>query len=357
MSATRDYLNWLQQQHRYSDNTLKAVQRDLQWLERALTTQHPVTAGKSRDHHETSVMHSGTDVAPDWKSMTADHIRMTLSRARASGLSPASLARLASSFRGFFRYLEEAGVLTTDVMQGVRTPRKARRLPKALSPDEALQILQLDVESADSASHAADASEVPDVDSPSSVSDLAQARVLAELLYGSGLRISEALGLDRSEHAWQQRSKGVRLMGGWLDEAAGELHVMGKGAKPRVVPLGSQALQALKAFMAQPFDCVSGSEERPVFVNRRGLRLSVRSAQRLLALLAQQSGLDRHVHPHMLRHSFASHVLQSSGDLRAVQELMGHASIASTQVYTSLDFQHLSAVYDKAHPRARSKPS
>jgi len=329
VSARSDYLDWLVQQHRYSDNTFKAVGRDLQWLCAALG--------------------AGDGVEPDWSAVSADAVRTALSRARAQGLAAATLARLASSCRGFFRYLGEQGIVAADLMQGIRTPRKPKRLPKALSPDEAAQLL-----SADSSADIAPSSSTSQTDHQG---NLRQALVLAELLYGSGLRVSEALGLDRSEQAWRSRSRGLRLMGGWLDMASGELHIVGKGAKPRVVPLGEMALKALKDWIEHPVDWPAGESERPVFINQRGRRLAVRSAQRLMVLLASQSGLQRHLHPHMLRHSFASHVLQSSGDLRAVQELMGHASIASTQVYTSLDFQHLSAVYDKAHPRAKAKRS
>lgn len=318
------YAQWLRQQQRHADNTRLASQRDIAALQRLLS----------------GATSPGADTPePQWSALGADDVRAALSRARVSGASAATLARMASSWRGFFRYLSEQGVVQQDLLQGVRTPRKPRRLPKALSPDEAQQLLENAAESEASADSDPDG--------------LHMAQVLAELLYGSGLRISEALGLDRSEADWRARSRASACLGGWIDWSANELHILGKGNKPRILPLTSQARTRLQSWLQHPVVWPAGVQERPVFVSARGRRLPVRSAQRLLAALAGQSGLDRAVHPHMLRHSFASHVLQSSGDLRAVQELMGHASIASTQVYTALDFQHLSAVYDKAHPRAR----
>lgn len=388
------YLDGLRLQHRYAAHSLLAIERDLQALIRLLgpqvlhagqsdgelqgiesAVQSPLADSSAAEPLEAGEGQSAAGVAVQ---MSADHIRSALARARVAGASPATLARMASSWRGFSRWLIAGGFLVRDPMQGIRTPKKPRRLPKALSPDEALALLAgpqscTDVSNAPHASmqapsggagHIADAPAVAMAPTDSMPADAATASivnrslVLAELLYGSGLRISEALGLDRSEADWRARSR-VRagLLGGWINWSAGEIYVTGKGAKPRVVPLTAFAAERLRCLLSEPVDWSMAGTERPVFVNARGRRLSVRSAQQGLAAWAGSSAVGRHVHPHMLRHSFASHVLQSSGDMRAVQELMGHASIASTQVYTALDFQHLSAVYDKAHPRARRRTS
>ena len=233
------------------------------------------------------------------------------------GLSGRSLARLLSAWRAFFRFLiERDPKLGDDPTGGLKAPKSPKRLPSALTPDEAIRLVSIDADD-----------------------DLAvRDRAIFELAYSSGLRLSELAGLD---------------VGG-VDLASGEVRVFGKGAKERIVPVGTPARNAIDAWLAQRASLVAG-DETALFVGAHGRRLSARSIERRLAAWAIKQGLARHVHPHMLRHSFASHVLQSSGDLRAVQEMLGHASIASTQVYTHLDFQALAKVYDAAHPRARRK--
>lgn len=246
------------------------------------------------------------------------HIRRFVAGLHAKGLSGRSLARLLSAWRGFFAWLGERGLVRINPCDGIRAPKSPRRLPKALSVDEAARLLQPD-DDGDSRLEARDAA-------------------MFELLYSSGLRLAELVGLDRDA----------------LDSilSDGEVRVIGKRSKPRLVPVGSQARQALAAWAAVR-DALAATNEPALFVNRRGRRIGPRSVELRLARRAVRLGLPQHVHPHMLRHSFASHVLQSSGDLRAVQEMLGHASIASTQVYTHLDFQHLASVYDRAHPRAK----
>jgi integrase/recombinase XerC len=198
----------------------------------------------------------------------------------------------------------------------LKAPKSGRKLPSALTPDEAVRLVEgAGVDAMGKRDHA-----------------------LFELAYSSGLRLSELAGLDVDR----------------VDLATGEVRVWGKGAKERIVPVGAAAQAALATWLAERAS-MPGVDERALFVGVRGRRIAPRQIQRRLATLAIQRGINRHVHPHMLRHSFASHVLQSSGDLRAVQEMLGHASIASTQVYTHLDFQALSKVYDAAHPRARKK--
>ena len=244
-------------------------------------------------------------------------ISRMLAQLHAQGLSGRSLARMLSAWRAFYRFLRERDAsLKDDPCAGLRAPKSPRRLPSALSPDEAAQLVTIDA------------------DDPMALRD----RALFELAYSSGLRLSELASLDVDR----------------LDRASGEVRVMGKGSKERIVPVGRSALLAIDAWLAAR-GALDADAAPAVFVGRGGRRLSPRAVQKRLAEWAIRQGLTRHVHPHMLRHSFASHVLQSSGDLRAVQEMLGHASIASTQVYTHLDFQALAKVYDQAHPRARRR--
>ena len=246
-------------------------------------------------------------------------IRRWLAQLHGGGLGGRSLGRMLSAWRGFFAWLARQGRVAANPCEGVKPPKSPRHLPKALAVDEAARLL-----------------DAPAVDDPLEVRDSA----IFELFYSSGLRLAELAMLDRSE--------AERVLG------EGELQVFGKRAKARLVPVGQAARKALAAWLPLR-DALAGAGETALFVGQRGQRLGQRAIQLRLARRALLHGLPQHVHPHMLRHSFASHVLQSSGDLRAVQEMLGHASIASTQVYTHLDFQHLAAVYDHAHPRARRK--
>jgi integrase/recombinase XerC len=246
------------------------------------------------------------------------HIRRFAAQLHGQGLSGRSLARLLSAWRGFFNWLGRGDVVRANPCEGVRSPKSPKHLPNALSVDETSRLLQ-----------------------PTDDGDpllLARDTAMFELFYSSGLRLAELAALD------------CVALDSALNE--GEVRVLGKRNKARLVPVGRKAREALAAWAALR-DSLAGAEEPALFVSRRGGRISHRMIQLRLAQLALQLGLPRHVHPHMLRHSFASHVLQSSGDLRAVQEMLGHASIASTQVYTHLDFQHLAKVYDSAHPRAK----
>jgi integrase/recombinase XerC len=253
------------------------------------------------------------------RSISRAQLSRFLATLHGRGLSGRSLARMLSAWRAFFRYLLETDpAMRDDPSAGLRAPKSAKRLPSALTPDEAARLVAIDGDD-----------------------DLALCdRALVELAYSSGLRLSELSGLDVDR----------------LDLAEGEVRVLGKGSKERVVPVGAKARKAIAAWLAKRTG-LAAKGERAMFVGPRGARLSPRTIERRLAAWAIRQGLGRHVHPHMLRHSFASHVLQSSGDLRAVQEMLGHASIASTQVYTHLDFQALAKVYDAAHPRARRKRS
>jgi integrase/recombinase XerC len=250
-------------------------------------------------------------------TLPAATLRRFLAALHARGLSGRSLARILSGWRAFYRFaIERDPALKDDPCAGLKAPKMARRLPAVLSPDEAVRLVAIDG------------------DDPLAVRD----RALFELAYSSGLRLSELAGLD---------------VGG-VDLATGEVRVWGKGSKERIVPVGGPAREAIRAWLSVRAG-LPITDAEAMFLARSGRRIGPRAIESRLAAWAVKRGLAQHVHPHMLRHSFASHVLQSSGDLRAVQEMLGHASIASTQVYTHLDFQYLAKVYDQAHPRAKAK--
>jgi integrase/recombinase XerC len=277
-----------------------------------------------------------------WASIDEADVRRWVAHAARDGLSPASIARRLSAWRGFFDWLAASGGLRANPARGVRAPRRPRRLPKALPPDLALRYVE---PADDPPAQATD----PDAIAFERLRDQA----IVELLYSSGLRLSELTGLDA-----RYLEAGAYRSAGWLSREEAEVQVLGKGGKRRTVPVGAPALAALDAWLvarARWLALHPDADGRALFLSRRGARLSNRSVQRRVRRLAIERGVPADVHPHVLRHSFASHLLQSSGDLRAVQELLGHASIATTQVYTSLDFQRLAAVYDAAHPRARTR--
>jgi len=255
------------------------------------------------------------------------HIRRWVAQMHSRGRSGRGIALILSGWRGFYRWLGLEGLVGSNPVQGVRAPKAAKPLPKALSVDDAVQLASHDDEGADPWLEARDAA-------------------MVELLYGCGLRVGELVGLDL-EASPQAR--------GWIDLQAAEAHVLGKGSKRRSTPVGRKALEALRRWLEVRGTAADGASPA-LFVGRHGSRLSAQSVWQRLKRRSLQAGLATPVHPHMLRHSFASHLLQSSGDLRAVQELLGHANITSTQVYTRLDFQHLAKAYDAAHPRARLKP-
>ena len=260
------------------------------------------------------------------------HVRRWVAQMHAGGRSGRGIALILSGWRGFYTWLGREGQISANPVQDVRAPRQARPLPKALGVDEAVQLADHVAEDDDPWLEARDAA-------------------MVELLYGSGLRVGELVGLDVAASDAAQR--GGR---GWIDLPSAEVQVQGKGSKRRGVPLGTQALAALQRWLAVR-DQVAGEGDAAMalFIGRRGTRLTPQSIWQRLKRRSLLAGLATPVHPHMLRHSFASHVLQSSSDLRAVQELLGHAHIGTTQVYTRLDFQHLAKAYDAAHPRARRR--
>ncbi len=254
------------------------------------------------------------------------HVRRWVAQMHGGGRSGRGIALILSGWRGFYVWLGRQGLVDSNPVQDVRAPKAAKPLPKALSVDDSVQLASYENGDADPWIEARDVA-------------------MVELLYGCGLRVGELTGLDASAGP-QAR--------GWIDLQAGEAHVLGKGSKRRTVPIGSKAADALRRWLAlRP--TAHASPAPALFVGRRGTRLTAQSIWQRVKRRSLMAGLATPVHPHMLRHSFASHVLQSSGDLRAVQELLGHANITTTQVYTRLDFQHLAKAYDAAHPRAQRK--
>jgi integrase/recombinase XerC len=243
------------------------------------------------------------------------------------GLAPRSIALVLSAWRGLYRWLGHERLIAANPVDSVRAPKMPKPLPKALSVDQAVALAE------------------PVEGSSTSPALAARDQCMVELLYGCGLRVGELVGLD--VRAGDQAA-------GWIDAADGSAHVLGKGGKRRSVPVGTPALRALHAWLAQR-PALAAPLEPALLVSQRGTRLTASQIRSRLKRRALAAGLPTHVHPHMLRHSFASHLLQSSGDLRAVQELLGHANITTTQVYTQLDFGHLSKVYDAAHPRAKKR--
>jgi integrase/recombinase XerC len=288
----RDYLAHLANERRLSPHTSKNYARDIGAL----------------------IELAGAATLDD---LQIHQIRRFIAQLHARGLDGRSLARMLSAWRGFYRYLARDHGFTNNPCLGVRAPKAAKRLPHALSPDEAGRLMEIGGD-----------------DDPLAVRD----KAMLELFYSSGLRLSELTGLAPGD----------------INSSDATVRVTGKGNKTRIVPVGSHALAALEKWLEQR-SRIGKLDDAALFVTRNGGRLSPRAVQLRLKHWAMKLGLSSKVHPHVLRHSFASHVLQSSGDLRAVQDMLGHASISTTQVYTQLDFQHLAKVYDAAHPRAKRK--
>ena len=288
------YLRSLRLERRLSPHTESGYARDLRAL-LAYCGTHGVTA---------------------WAQLDDQHIRMFAAQCHRRGLAPRSIQRRLSAARGLFRHLIGEGELHNDPAADVQAPKARRRLPTTLDADTMARLLTFRT------------------DETLGIRD----KAIMELFYSSGLRLAELLGLDLRD----------------LDLNDRTVRVLGKGQKVRIVPVGRQAAAALTRWLGER-TALAGVGEQAVFVGVNGRRLGPRIVQRRIASWARLQGLPEHVHPHMFRHSFASHLLESSGDLRAVQELLGHANISTTQVYTHLDFQHLARIYDAAHPRARRK--
>jgi len=260
----------------------------------------------------------GLAAATPLGELKSHHIRRFIAQLHGQGLGGKTLARMLSAWRSFYSYLMRDHQYKANPCVGLRAPKSPRNLPHALSPDEAVRMVEL-----------------PITDGLLAVRD----KAMFELFYSSGLRLAELVSLDAAA----------------LDFDDAAVRVTGKGSKTRIVPLGSHAITALQAWLAVRGQLAKAAEPA-LFVGQRGQRIGPRAVQLRMKEWGVKQGITSNVHPHLLRHSFATHVLQSSGDLRAVQEMLGHASISTTQVYTHLDFQYLSKIYDAAHPRARKKP-
>ena len=294
LAALTGFIRHLQSEKRHSPRTCEHYQRDLQRL----------------------ISWLADNSLNDWSELSAHDVRRYVARLSRDGLSGRSIARHLSSIRRFYQYLLREGLASDNPALDIRAPKSGRRLPRVADVDQIGQLLDATPED------------------PLEIRDLA----MFELMYSSGLRLAELAGADLSA----------------LDLKGPEIRVLGKGNKERVLPVGRKAVAALQQWLSCRRALVTEGE-KALFVSQRGTRLSRRSIQGRLSRWGILHGADQRLHPHLLRHSFASHMLESSGDLRAVQELLGHADIATTQVYTHLDFQHLARVYDQSHPRARRR--
>ena len=292
----RRYLRYLSDERRYSAATVENYRRDILQFVRF------VESDKVKNCCRADTL----------------HVRNFAGSRRRQGISARSLQRSLSALRGFYSYLQRERLVENNPVTDVSAPGAKKKLPELLDVDEINCLL----------------AQIPQ--GPLEMRDHA----MMELMYSSGLRLVELVNLDIGD----------------LDLTQGQVHVLGKGNKPRYLPVGHAARTSLGKWLDARKAWVT-EDENAVFISNRGRRLSARGVQQRMARLARKHGLDKHVHPHMLRHSFASHLLESSGDLRAVQEMLGHADISTTQIYTHLDFQHLAQVYDRAHPRARKSPS
>jgi len=305
------YLAFLATQRKLSPHTIDNYERDLRQL---------------------AALIDNVPSKPAFPTVTHFHIRKFAAQLHAKGLDARSIARRLSAWRGFFEWLSDHVELKANPVEDVKAPKRAQTLPKALPADDAVRLVAV---------------ASPGKDAKSSLQ--ACNRAMFELLYSSGLRVSELAGLDV-----RYVKEDGRVSLGWVDLDEQTVTVTGKGGKMRSVPVGGPAIEALKAWLTLRPVLIK-ADPYPLFLSERGTRITPRVAQLRLKAHAQATGIPADVHPHVLRHSFATHLLQSSGDLRAVQEMLGHASITATQVYTSLDFQHLAQVYDAAHPRAKKK--
>lgn len=290
-AALTDYLDHLQYQRRMSTHTVNNYRRDL---------------FQFQDHCDVHGLHH-------WPSIRHADVRQFVVEQNRQGKSSTSIQRQLSSIRGFYKYLMRQGNCDSNPAEGVKAPKGSKKLPSTLDIEQVVQLVSV----------------------PGNGVIEARDRAIIELFYSSGLRLAELAAVDINDIT-----------------SDNSLRVVGKGAKTRVVPVGSEAIKAIKAWKRKRGDWANG-DEQALFVSKRGGRLSARSIQARLDYWAKVLGLGAKVHPHLLRHSFATHLLQSSGDLRAVQELLGHADIGTTQVYTHLDYQHLAKVYDQTHPRAK----
>ena len=290
-----NFINYLRFEKQLSSHTQSNYQRDLKVLQDFCVEQNVNV----------------------WKQITPNQMRFFAASAFRKGLGPTSIQRRLSACRSFFSYLLAEGEVDINPVLDVRAPKAPRRLPKTLDVDQMNQLLNMQGEGL----------------------VFLRDKAILEMFYSSGLRLAELVSLNLDS----------------IDYSENLVRVLGKGSKTRILPVGKQALQALKKWLAVRSDWVKDSDEPAIFVSNRGTRISHRNVQQRVKYWAKKQGINHDLHPHQFRHSFASHLLESSSDLRAVQELLGHADISSTQIYTHLDFQHLASIYDKTHPRAVKK--
>jgi integrase/recombinase XerC len=286
------FVSFMRNEKQFSEHTQSNYLRDLEKLQRYCMAQ---------SFHQVDRLEPG-------------HIRTLVAQLHRDGLGGKSLQRWLSSVRRFFYFCMKQQWMRNNPADGIRAPKSPKKLPKVLDVDQTIQFVEVNGDGFIAA----------------------RDRALVELMYSSGLRLAETVGLDIHDINWDEGLVHVRA---------------GKGNKDRVLPVGSYALTAIRAWLKER-NVLASADERALFISNRGTRISHRAVQARLTQLSLNQGMDKPVHPHMLRHSFASHMLESSSDLRLVQEMLGHANISTTQIYTHLDFQHLAAVYDKAHPRA-----
>lgn len=289
------FIDYIQYERRLASNTIKSYHSDLSRF----------------------VNYCSDKTLLDWPEVSVMHVRHYTSLLHQQGLNPKSLQRILSSLRVFFDYLLQNTEITINPAKGVSAPRVSRKLPQLLDVDQAGRLM-----------------DVPQTGDILNVRD----KAILELFYSSGLRLQELVSMDIND----------------FDKKLNKVRVIGKGNKTRDVPVGRFAHEALGNWLKQRIEWAA-IEEPALFVSKRGTRISARSVQQRVQYWAKYLGINANVHPHMLRHSFASHILESSSDLRAVQELLGHSDISTTQIYTHLNFQHLAEVYDKAHPRSKLK--
>jgi integrase/recombinase XerC len=295
--ALERFLQYLRSERNYSEHTISAYQRDLKKLASTLEKSY----------------------LEDISRIDTLAIRQSLSKLRHQNLSPRSLQRWLSSLRSFFNYALRQSWCSVNPTAGISAPKLPRPLPKVLDTDQTSQLLKKQFD--------------PSSNAPDWI--LQRDLAMAELLYSSGLRVAELCALNLSD----------------IDLRSSEVRALGKGSKTRVVPVGSIAIKAIQEWLSARIELANPNEEA-LFVGNTGRRLTTRSVQLRMEKLGRDQGCEQRLHPHLLRHSFASHMLESSGDLRSVQEMLGHANISTTQIYAHLDFQHLAKVYDRAHPRA-----
>ena len=298
--------------------TPAALQRITDFRRYLCTERRMSTHTDSNYAHDLAalVKYCDANAIEDWRTLDSQHVRVFAARSHAAGLAPRSIQRRLSAVRSFCNYLIRERVLKSNPALEIRAPKSARKLPNTLDADQMARLLEL----------------------PPGDIFVTRDRAMMELLYSSGLRLAELTGLDLLD----------------LDLKDRTVQVLGKGRKSRIIPVGRKAIDALNAWLRER-GSIRRADPTALFITRNGHRIGPRAVQLRVAYWARRQGLGVHVHPHLFRHSFASHLLESSGELRGVQELLGHADIATTQIYTHLDFQHLARIYDASHPRARKK--